>query len=56
MQYTGPVPRAPMPPAPLEVPLDDLAQAFASVSNPRRGQGRVYWLPSLLCLAVAALL
>jgi len=41
---------------PLAVDLRDLADAFATLPDPRRAQGRVYWLPSLLCLAVAALL
>ncbi|HEY7416435.1 MAG TPA: ISAs1 family transposase [Ktedonobacteraceae bacterium] len=38
------------------IEFSDLFQAFASVSDPRRAQGRVYWLPSLLCLAVGAIL
>lgn len=36
--------------------ISDLYQAFATVPDPRRAQGRVYWLPSLLCLSVAAIL
>lgn len=39
-----------------EVALDDLYQAFATIPDPRRAQGRIYWLPSLLCLAVGAIL
>lgn len=36
--------------------ISDLYEAFAAVPDPRRAQGRVYWLSSLLCLAVAAIL
>jgi len=36
--------------------MTDLYQAFATVPDPGRAQGRVYWLPRLLCLAVAAIL
>jgi hypothetical protein len=39
-----------------DIKFSDLYQAFATVPDPRRAQGRVYWLPSLLCLAVAAIL
>lgn len=39
-----------------DVELHDLAQAFSTIPDPRRAQGRVYWLPSLLCLAVGAIL
>jgi predicted transposase YbfD/YdcC len=39
-----------------DLPITDLYQAFATVPDPRRAQGRVYWLPSVLCLAVAAIL
>src|SRR6266487_6386530 len=40
----------------LDLQMSDLFQAFATVPDPRRAQGRMYWLPSLLCLAVAAIL
>jgi predicted transposase YbfD/YdcC len=56
MQYTRPVLPAGPRPAHLDIDLADLAQAFALIPDPRRAQGRVYWLPSLLSLAVAALL
>ena len=56
MQYTKSAPPLRPGAAPLVLPLTDLAQAFATIPDPRRPQGRVYWLPSLLCLAVAALL
>lgn len=39
-----------------DLKISDLFQAFAYVPDPRRAQGRVYWLPSLLCLAIAAIL
>lgn len=39
-----------------DIEFSDLAQAFATIPDPRRAQGRVYWLPSLLCLAVGAIL
>ena len=56
MQYTkSPSSLDPESP-PLTVDLRDLADAFATLPDPRRAQGRIYWLPSLLCLAVAALL
>lgn len=40
----------------VEVSLGELYQAFATIPDPRRAQGRVYWLSSLLCLAVAGIL
>ncbi len=39
-----------------DIELYDLAQAFSTIPDPRRAQGRVYWLSSLLCLAVGAIL
>jgi hypothetical protein len=39
-----------------EIGFSDLFQAFSTTPDPRRAQGRVYGLPSLLCLAVAAIL
>ncbi len=61
MQYTASKSEAPKDQSRYEdeqfnIEFNDLYQAFASVSDPRRAQGRVYWLPSLLCLAVAAIL
>lgn len=56
MQYTGPLLHATNKQAQLDVKLAELAHAFANIPDPRRAQGRVYWLPSLLCLAVAAIL
>lgn len=40
----------------IQVEFGDLYQAFATIPDPRRAQGRVYWLPSLLCLSVGAIL
>lgn len=40
----------------IQVEFGDLYQAFGTIPDPRRAQGRVYWLPSLLCLAVGAIL
>ncbi len=40
----------------IEVKIGDLYEAFCAVQDPRRAQGRVYWLPSLLCLSVGAIL
>ena len=56
MQYTKSDPPARPAGPDLTLDLADLAHAFAALPDPRRAQGRVYWLPSLLCLAVAALL
>lgn len=39
-----------------DIELGDLAVAFAAIPDPRRAQGRVYWLSSLLCMAVGAIL
>ena len=39
-----------------DIELGDLALAFATIADPRRAQGRVYWLSSLLCMAVGAIL
>ncbi|HEV2770734.1 MAG TPA: ISAs1 family transposase [Solirubrobacteraceae bacterium] len=56
MQYT-PTPIAWTPPvAPLGVSVASLREAFASVPDPRRGQGRRFALPAILTLAVAAIL
>ncbi len=41
---------------PFNLEIGDLYQAFSMVSDPRRAQGRVYWLPSVLCLSLAAIL
>src|SRR6476620_2976145 len=56
MQYTRPIPIAPPEQAARGLDLSDLAQAFATIPDPRRAQGRGYPLPTLLCLAVAGLL
>lgn len=56
MQYSGAVLNATNQDRQFAVALDDLYQAFATIADPRRAQGRCYWLPSLLCLAVAAIL
>ncbi len=40
----------------IEVEISDLYEAFSVIQDPRRAQGRVYWLPSLLCLSVGAIL
>jgi predicted transposase YbfD/YdcC len=56
MQYTRPLLSVTKQHKRLDIELSDLAQAFATVSDPRRAQGRIYWLSSLLCLAVGAIL
>src|SRR5215211_5324526 len=56
MQYTRPVLTAQHAHVQIDLALSDLEQAFASIPDPRRAQGRVYSLPSLLCLALAGLL
>lgn len=56
MQYTQPTASSSTVLGAATLAVADLAQAFATIPDPRRAQGRVYWLPSLLCLAVAAML
>jgi predicted transposase YbfD/YdcC len=56
MEYTPALISVTKPDIRLDIALSDIQQAFATVADPRRAQGRVYWLSGLLCLAVAAIL
>ncbi|MGI8586589.1 MAG: ISAs1 family transposase [Chloroflexia bacterium] len=56
MDYTPPRLTVERQDAHLDIELNDLLEAFASIPDPRRAQGRLYPLPGLLSLALAAIL